>query len=85
MLYYLCSRLTDESPRWLLIKNKREDAMRVIRRIAKWNKVKLPPSTEIFGSVGITFSENKVKQEKVWTLLGDKTMVLRLTILGLNW
>ncbi|XP_077204386.1 solute carrier family 22 member 2 isoform X2 [Paroedura picta] len=43
LLYYWC---LPESPRWLIAQKESDKALKIIRRIAKGNKKKLPPSME---------------------------------------
>ncbi|XP_042889431.1 uncharacterized protein LOC122264551 [Penaeus japonicus] len=33
----------DESPRWLIVKGRHKEALGVLRKAARWNRVKLPP------------------------------------------
>ncbi|XP_050712093.1 organic cation transporter protein-like isoform X1 [Eriocheir sinensis] len=37
----------DESPRWLIVSGRSEDAIRVIRRAARWHGADLPPEDEL--------------------------------------
>ncbi|XP_042242904.1 organic cation transporter protein-like [Homarus americanus] len=39
--------LIDESPRWLIVKGKHEQALKVLRRVARLNKSTLPPEEEL--------------------------------------
>lgn len=41
------NRLMDESPRWLIVRGRHADALRVIRRASRWNKVELPPEEQL--------------------------------------
>ncbi|XP_063596240.1 organic cation transporter protein-like [Penaeus indicus] len=39
--------LLDESPRWLIVRGRYDDALRVLRKAARWNKAQLPPEEEL--------------------------------------
>ncbi|XP_042243156.1 organic cation transporter protein-like isoform X2 [Homarus americanus] len=39
--------LIDESPRWLIVKGRHEQALKVLRRVARLNKSTLPPEEEL--------------------------------------
>ncbi|KAK7083076.1 hypothetical protein SK128_012595 [Halocaridina rubra] len=41
--------LLDESPRWLIVRGRHEEALGIIQKAARWNKVKLPPQAELRG------------------------------------
>ncbi|KAL8185992.1 UNVERIFIED_CONTAM: hypothetical protein K2H54_061255 [Gekko kuhli] len=43
---YMADRCLPESPRWLIAQKESDKALKIIRRIAKGNKKKLPPSME---------------------------------------
>ncbi|XP_045137667.1 organic cation transporter protein-like [Portunus trituberculatus] len=37
----------DESPRWLIVRGRHDQAMRVLRKAARWNRVKLQPEADL--------------------------------------
>ncbi|XP_037793895.1 organic cation transporter protein-like [Penaeus monodon] len=37
----------DESPRWLIVRGRHDDALRVLQKAARWNKAQLPPEEEL--------------------------------------
>nr|XP_027207376.1 organic cation transporter protein-like [Penaeus vannamei] len=37
----------DESPRWLIVRGRHDDALRILRKAARWNKAQLPPEEEL--------------------------------------
>ncbi|XP_037793752.1 organic cation transporter protein-like [Penaeus monodon] len=47
VLYLPLLWLMDESPRWLIVRGRHADALRVIRRASRWNKVELPPEEQL--------------------------------------
>lgn len=44
---YWRRRFIDESPRWLIVRGRYDDAMLVLRRAERLNKVELPPEEEL--------------------------------------
>ncbi|KAG0725673.1 Solute carrier family 22 member 5 [Chionoecetes opilio] len=44
---WLCTRLMGESPRWLIVRGHHEQALRVLHKAARWNRVKLPEDREL--------------------------------------
>ena len=41
------SRLIDESPRWLVVQGRHDEALRVLRKAARQNKATLPDDEEL--------------------------------------
>lgn len=86
VLFYYNSRLLPESIRWLLSKNKQEEARGIIRKVAKMNKVVLTEET----LENMTKPEEKtdiIKAEKKYTALdlcGPKMLLLSLNV-WFNW
>lgn len=39
--------MLDESPRWLIVRGRHDDALRVLQKAARWNKAQLPPEEEL--------------------------------------
>ena len=54
IIYY---RFIPESPRWLLVKNKQDSAMKIINDIAKGNGKPLPSNIKAQAQVGSTRSK----------------------------
>lgn len=50
-------RFMDESPRWLIVRGKQRQALKVLQKAASWNKVTLPPQDNL-----LTLMDN-VKQQ----------------------
>ena len=40
--YYFAISLVPESPRWLLLKGRKEEALEVLHNLAKWNGTTFP-------------------------------------------
>ncbi|XP_064091288.1 uncharacterized protein LOC135204990 [Macrobrachium nipponense] len=59
--------LIDESPRWLILKGKEDEAIRVLRKAARWNKVELPSDErlkEIFKEIQDEQNVTAVKEKR---------------------
>ncbi|XP_048240250.1 organic cation transporter protein-like [Haliotis rufescens] len=72
-------RLMPESARWLLSKQKYEEADQILRHAAKVNKATLPSDM---------FSENMQEQkteEPLWQMFKRPALVIRSLVLFLNW
>jgi DNA helicase TIP49 (TBP-interacting protein) len=86
VLFYYNSRLLPESIRWLLSKNKQEEARGIIKKVAKMNKVVLTEET----LENMTKPEEKtdiIKAEKKYTALDlcrPKMLLLSLNV-WFNW
>jgi DNA helicase TIP49 (TBP-interacting protein) len=86
VLFYYNSRLLPESIRWLLSKNKQEEARGIIKKVAKMNKVVLTEETV----ENMTKPEEKtdiIKAEKKYTALDlcrPKMLLLSLNV-WFNW
>lgn len=39
--------LMDESPRWLIVRGFHDQAMQVLRKAARWNRISLPPEDDL--------------------------------------
>lgn len=62
LLYLPVLWLMDESPRWLIVRGRHADALRVLRKASRWNKVELPPDDQLFEIMADTQSEEKEAQ-----------------------
>ncbi|XP_071115010.1 organic cation transporter protein-like [Haliotis cracherodii] len=68
-----------ESPRWLISKQKYEEADRILRHAAKVNKTSLPSNI---------FSGNMLErrtEEPLWRMFTSPSLVIRSLVLFLNW
>ncbi|KAK4320072.1 hypothetical protein Pmani_009038 [Petrolisthes manimaculis] len=59
--------LMDESPRWLIVKGQHDKALKVLHKAARWNKVTLPPETQLRTLM------NDIRQEATRVEARDKT------------
>lgn len=41
-------RTVDESPRWLIVRGRHDEATMTLKKAAKWNKTTLPPVDELW-------------------------------------
>ncbi|KAK3881347.1 hypothetical protein Pcinc_014219 [Petrolisthes cinctipes] len=74
----------DESPRWLMVKGRREDAIRIFRKAARWHRVSLPSDQELLPLNDESPSPKKVSDEKktdnsVFNLVMDEVLALLRT------
>lgn len=42
------SRFLDESPRWLIVRGRHQQALRVLQKAGRWNRVALPAEEELY-------------------------------------
>ncbi|KAK7065316.1 hypothetical protein SK128_011813, partial [Halocaridina rubra] len=47
LLFVISLWIIDESPRWLIVAGRHEEAIRVLERAAYWNKAELPPRDKL--------------------------------------
>ncbi|XP_053384764.1 organic cation transporter protein-like [Mercenaria mercenaria] len=82
-VWYIC--FMPESLRWLLIKNKTEEAENLINRICSWNKCTFPK--EDFDEIKqqLTKTENDVQKYSVLDLMRSRTLRKRSIILYYIW
>ena len=82
---YEILRFLPESFRWLLVKQKFEDTERVVKRIAKFNKLPFP--RDVFDEVMKESSENKViEPERKYTMIDMfRFRVLRKRSIIMAW
>ncbi|KAI5633961.1 sugar transporter domain-containing protein [Phthorimaea operculella] len=88
-LYYLYWLVLPESPRWLLMKDRLEEANNILKSIAKMNKKELPEeyTTKLQRQVQAQ-KEKGVKEEKsvsVFALCRTPNMRLKTCLITLNW
>lgn len=74
----------DESPRWLIVNGRPQEALRVLGKIARWHGVDLPPDVEMKKLVEEQIAEGQHTSQhpSVWTLLRsyiNETLVLLRT------
>ncbi|KAJ2953689.1 hypothetical protein O0L34_g1306 [Tuta absoluta] len=88
-LYYLYWLVLPESPRWLLMKDRLEEANNILKAIAKMNKKELPEEyTEKLQRQVQAQKEKGVKEEKsasVFALCRTPNMRLKTCLITLNW
>lgn len=71
--------LIPESPRWLISMGKYDEAEKIIRRMAKANKAKVPDKMFTADTV------EKKKGGKLWELFTNKVLLIRTLIIFFNW
>ena len=70
-----------ESPRWLLSKGRVDEAEKVIRSAAKWNKAEIP-ATELFANISVKEEISNVSFVHLFT---HKTMCKITLLIFFNW
>ncbi|XP_064635336.1 organic cation transporter protein-like isoform X2 [Lineus longissimus] len=75
--------LIPESPRWLLAKDRKPEAIKIIRKIARVNKRVLPEM--YIEELNVEQPGHHVKEESLIHLAKSRTCMIRLFILILNW
>ena len=77
LVYYF---ILDESPRWLIANDKREQAYRVLRKIARINRKSLP------ANLVVTFKSSEQKDTTKYSeLFRSKRMIATALIMFFNW
>ncbi|CAG5134163.1 unnamed protein product [Candidula unifasciata] len=69
-----------ESPRWLISKGRREEASKVIQRIARGNGVTLSEKTAALQEV-----ELEGQGEKIWQMFTTPVLLIRCLVIFFNW
>lgn len=72
-----------ESARWLCTRGRTDEAKSVIKRWARWNKVKLPEN--FFEKVLAVEEEQGPTQGQIWDLFSNKTMCVRTMLIFIIW
>lgn len=67
MKFYLCFRLIPESPRWLLSKNRVEEAKQAFEKIAEVNGKKAP--LDLHQTLKKLADENEAKDESIFSYI----------------
>ncbi|XP_063878559.1 organic cation transporter-like protein [Scylla paramamosain] len=67
--------MIDESPRWLLVNGRHEEALQVFNKVARWHGIKLPPGAEMRKLVEeqVPESQNTHQYSSVWLFLKSVT------------
>ena len=73
----LLDRFVPESARWLVSRNRNDEALKIISKAAEVNKVKLPAD--------LTLEQEVVRTVSLRTLLSAKALLCRTLIIFLNW
>ena len=79
---YYRPRVLPESPRWLLSRNRTDQAWVIIKRVAKTNKVNL---NEKMKKVTLEEGQDEGIIKIIRNLFTSRQLVIRLFIVGFNW
>ena len=77
-IFYIC--IFPESSRWLLSNGKREEAIRVLDKVAKRNQKHITKET-----LYLIEADKRHQKGKVWQLFSTKTLAFRTVVLFINW
>ncbi|XP_069134584.1 organic cation transporter protein-like isoform X2 [Argopecten irradians] len=72
--------IIDESPRWLISKNRMEEAKTVLQKIARTNQV--TPPDNLLEHLEL---EKCTYTEEIWSLFKNRTLAVRTLVVFFNW
>lgn len=78
-------RLIYESPRWLLVKGRTEEATVVIKVIARTNKTQLSDVQLSRLEDETEYKDKAGAEERIWHVCRSRTLTIRLLILCFGW
>lgn len=78
-LFYGC-RIIPESPRWLVQKERTEEAKAIFEKMAKINKRDVPDQI-----IGALMSEKVPQEESLWNIFKSWPVTWRFMVLAFNW
>ncbi|XP_069184863.1 organic cation transporter protein isoform X2 [Procambarus clarkii] len=74
LLYFPSLWVTDESPRWLMVRGHHDRALQVLEKAARWNNVQLPPRDQLLAMMEDISSEAaRVSGEATARVSGEAT------------
>lgn len=71
--------MIDESPRWLVVNGRSQEALRVFKKAARWHGVDLPPDADMKKLLEIGEVQDKCKDSSVWVHL--RSFIYDVTVL----
>ena len=82
IIYIGLTRLIPESPRWLISKGRKDDAVKIIKRTAKVNKAHVPEHMYDIKDDDVNV---EMKKGKLWHIFASAVLLKRTLILCFAW